>query len=245
MWRYPWPGISGGQGWNAGYRTVALMQMVLTAVLFLSLPLWKRRAAGEPEAPGKPLSLGQIIRIPGAKEVMVTFFCYCALELTASLWASSYLVLNRGVTEEAAASFASLFYLGITAGRFVCGFLTLKLNDKQMIRLGEGIALVGVLALALPLGGTAACVGLAIIGLGCAPIYPSIIHSTPAHFGPERSQAMIGVQMASAYTGSCLMPPAFGLLANHVSIGLLPVYLLAVLLLMAVMHERLLKKASA
>lgn len=237
--------LSGGQGWNAGYRTVALMQMVLTAVLFLSLPLWKRRAAGEPEAPGKPLSLGQIIRIPGAKEVMVTFFCYCALELTASLWASSYLVLNRGVTEEAAASFASLFYLGITAGRFVCGFLTLKLNDKQMIRLGEGIALVGVLALALPLGGTAACVGLAIIGLGCAPIYPSIIHSTPAHFGPERSQAMIGVQMASAYTGSCLMPPAFGLLANHVSIGLLPVYLLAVLLLMAVMHERLLKKASA
>lgn len=237
--------LSGGQGWNAGYRTVALMQMVLTAVLFLSLPLWKRRAAGEPEAPGKPLSLGQIVRIPGAKEVMVTFFCYCALELTASLWASSYLVLNRGVTEEAAASFASLFYLGITAGRFVCGFLTLKLNDKQMIRLGEGIALVGVLALALPLGGTAACVGLAIIGLGCAPIYPSIIHSTPAHFGPERSQAMIGVQMASAYTGSCLMPPAFGLLANHVSIGLLPVYLLAVLLLMAVMHERLLKKASA
>ena len=108
-----------------------------------------------------------------------------------------------------------------------------------------GIALVGVLALALPLGGTAACVGLAIIGLGCAPIYPSIIHSTPAYFGPERSQAMIGVQMASAYTGSCLMPPAFGLLANHVSIGLLPVYLLAVLLLMAVMHERLLKKASA
>ena len=144
--------LSGGQGWNAGYRTVALIQMALTAVLFLSLPLWKRRAAGEPEAPGKPLSLGQIIRIPGAKEVMVTFFCYCALELTASLWASSYLVLNRGVTEEAAASFASLFYLGITAGRFVCGFLTLKLNDKQMIRLGEAVALVGVLALALPLG---------------------------------------------------------------------------------------------
>ena len=237
--------LSGGQSWNMGYRTIALIQIVLTAALFLSLPLWKKRtnAAGNAEAAGKPLSLGEIIRIPGAKEVMVTFFCYCALELTASLWASSYLVLNRGVAEEAAASFASLFFLGITAGRFVCGFLTLKLNDKQMIRLGEALTLLGVLILWLPLGGTAACWGLAVIGLGCAPIYPSIIHSTPEHFGPERSQAMIGVQMASAYTGSCLMPPAFGLLANHVDIGLLPVYLLAVLLLMAVMHERLLVKA--
>ena len=239
--------LSGGQSWNMGYQTIALMQIVLTAVLFLSLPLWKKRtvSAGNAGASGKPLALREIIRIPGAKEVMVTFFCYSAMELTASLWASSYLVLNRGVTEDAAASFASLFFLGITAGRFICGFLTLKLNDRQMIRLGEGVALLGVLILWLPLGGTAACWGLTIIGLGCAPIYPSIIHSTPEHFGPERSQAMIGVQMASAYTGSCLMPPAFGLLANHVDIGLLPVYLLAVLLLMAVMHERLLKKARA
>ena len=150
-----------GQGWNAGYRTVALMQMALTAVLFLSLPLWKRRAAGEPEAPGKPLSLGQIVRIPGAKEVMVIFFCYCALELTASLWASSYLVLNRGVTEEAAASFAKPVLPGHHRGAvLVCGFLTLKLNDKQMIRLGEGIALVGVLgAWRCPWGQRRPCVG--------------------------------------------------------------------------------------
>ncbi len=239
--------LTGGQSWNMGYRTIALMQMALTALLFLSLPLWKRHAApaGVEENGGKPMPLRQVVRIPGAREVMVAFFCYCALELTASLWASSYLVLNRGVSEEAAAGFASLFFLGITAGRFVCGFLTLKLNDRQMIRLGECVILLGILVLGLPLGGTAACWGLAVIGLGCAPVYPSIIHSTPEHFGPERSQAMIGVQMASAYTGSCLMPPAFGLLANHVDIALLPVYLLAVLLLMAVMYERLLIRTHA
>ncbi len=118
----------------------------------------------------------------------------------------------------------------------------MRFNDTQMIRLGQGVILAGIAALLLPLGEGLALAGLVLIGLGCAPIYPSIIHSTPANFGKERSQAMIGVQMASAYVGTCLMPPVFGLIANHISVALLPVYLLLVLLLMVIMHERMLPK---
>lgn len=236
--------LTGGQGWNMGYRYIAILQIVLTAVLLFSLPLWKKQTAGEAEMSGeesaKPLSLGQIFKIPGAKEIMVTFFCYCALEQTAGLWASSYLVLQRGLAAETAAGFASLFYIGITAGRAIGGFLTLKLNDTQMIRLGQGLILCGIVFLLLPFGEITALTRLVITGLGCAPIYPSVIHSTPAHFGADKSQAVIGVQMASAYVGTCLMPPVFGFLANHIGAFLYPVFLLAILVLMAVMHERML-----
>lgn len=243
--------LSNGRGWNMGYRYISVLQIMLTAILLFSLPLWKRRSAetdsGDTEdvrKQNKALSLVQIIRIPGAKEIMITFFCYCAVEQTAGLWASSYLVLHSGLTSEAAAEFASLFYIGITAGRALGGFLTMKLNDTQMIRLGQGVILLGILLLLLPFGGKAGLLGLIIIGLGCAPIYPSIIHSTPEHFGEDRSQAMIGVQMAAAYVGILLMPPVFGLIANHISVSLLPLYLLAILALMALMHEKVLKRTK-
>lgn len=239
--------LSNGQGWNMGYRYIGILQILLTAILLLSLPLWQARktVVKDEDTSGtsadKPLSLKQIVRIPGAKEVMITFFCYCALEQTAGLWASSYLVLQWGVSSETAAGFASLFYIGITVGRAFSGFLTLKLNDTQMIRLGQGLILAGLVLLFLPFGQTTALLGLILIGLGCAPVYPSIIHSTPEHFGAERSQAMIGVQMASAYVGTCLMPPVFGLMANHIGVFCFPFYLLAILILMAFMHEKLLK----
>lgn len=243
--------LSGGKGWNMGYRYVGLLQIALTVILLFSLPLWKKQNAaadtGDSDAvhaENKALSLAQIIRIPGAKEVMTAFFCYCALEQTAGLWASSYLVLYGGFTSEEAAGLASLFYIGITAGRALGGFLTIKWNDTQMIRLGQGFILSGILMLLLPFGGKAGLAGLIIIGTGCAPIYPSIIHSTPEHFGEDKSQAMIGVQMAAAYVGILLMPPLFGLIANHISVSLYPVYLAAILAVMAVMHERLLRKTK-
>ena len=240
--------LSGGGHWTGGYRCIGILQIILTAILFLSLPLWKSRkdAAGEDEkAEAKPLTPGQILQIPGAKEIMVTFFCYCAVEQTAGLWASSYLALYKGVPGETAASFASMFFIGITVGRALNGFLTMKLSDTQLIRIGQGIILLGIVAMLLPLGEAVSLAGLILIGLGCAPIYPCIIHSTPAHFGADKSQALIGVQMASAYIGTCLMPPLFGLIAGHVRIVLLPVYLLAILILMAVMHERMLKRVTA
>lgn len=232
-----------GHTWNTGYRIISLLQVGLTIILILSLPLWKKRPAvsgtQENSSQDKPLSIKQIVRIPGAKAVMTAFFCYCALEATAGLWASSYLVLHNGITPEKAASYGSLFYLGITIGRAFGGFLTMKLNDTQMIRLGEGIIAAGVLTLFLPLGENTALAGLLLIGLGCAPIYPCIIHSTPERFGADKSQALIGVQMASAYIGSCLMPPFFGLVANHITVALYPFFLLGILLLMCMMHEKL------
>lgn len=239
--------LTDGQGWNMGYRCIAFLQIALTIMLFFSLPLWKKRskAASETEEgkKEKALSLRQIIALPGAKAVLITFFCYCALEQTAGLWASSYLALFKGYTAEKAAEYAALFYIGITAGRAVSGFLTLRFNDVQMIRLGATIILLGIAILLLPLGGCAAPAGLILIGLGCAPIYPCIIHSTPTHFGEDRSQAVIGVQMAFAYVGTSLMPPLFGLIANHIHVALLPVYLLLLLLLMAAMHEKLIRCA--
>ena len=239
--------LSHGQGWPMGYRYISILQFVLTAVLLLSLPLWRKKSAdlaqGE-EIREVSLSLREIVKIPGAKEIMTAFFCYCALESTAGLWASSFLVLRWGVSEETAASFASFFYIGITAGRALSGFLTMRFSDTQMIRLGQGTILLGLIPLLLPLGQAAALAGLIVVGLGCAPVYPSIIHSTPAHFGAEHSQAMIGVQMASAYVGTCLMPPIFGLLANHISVSLFPFYLLAILLLMVTMHEKMLRQGA-
>lgn len=233
-------------GWHMGYRIIGLIQIVLTAIILLSLPLWKTASAKEEaeqaDTPAQALTLKQIFRIPGVKAVLITFFCYCSLEQATSLWASSYLVLAKGIAPETAAGFASLFFIGITAGRALCGFLTLKWNDTQMVRLGVGLIALGVAAMLLPLGETVTLAGLLLIGLGCAPIYPSIIHSTPAHFGADKSQAIIGVQMASAYIGNCLMPPLFGLIANRTTISIFPYYLLVILVVMGYMHEVLEKE---
>ncbi len=240
--------LTNGRSWNSGYRVISVLQIILTMILIFSLPLWKNRPEiiddNGQEVSAKALSLREVIRIPGAKEIMVCFFCYCALEQTAGLWASSYLSLYKGVSAETAATFASMFYIGITVGRALSGFVTMKLNDVQMIRLGQVLIAVGILIMFLPFGQTLSLVGLIVIGLGCAPIYPCIIHSTPTHFGADKSQAIIGIQMASAYVGTLLMPPVFGLIANHITVALLPVYLFIILILMFVMHEALTKKTS-
>lgn len=230
--------------WSSGYHIIGILQIALTLVLILSLPLWKKRNiidSGE-DINEKVLSIKEIIKIPGAKEVMLCFFCYCALEQTASLWASSYLTIYKGISADTAASLASMFFIGITIGRFFSGFITMKLNDTQMIRIGSFLIGVGIIIMLLPFGTNASIVGLIMIGLGCAPIYPCIIHSTPEHFGEDKSQAIIGVQMASAYVGTCIMPPIFGLIANYISVGFFPIFLLAILIVMAIMHELLKKK---
>ena len=235
--------LTNGGHWTLGYRSVGAIQIILSLCLFFSLPLWKERKQemDKNQKDAKPLSLKEIFRIPGAKEVMVAFFCYCAIEQTAGLWASSYLNLHKGVAPETAAFFASMFFIGITVGRAMNGFLTIKFSDTQLIRIGMSIVLVGIAVMLLPMGEIMSIVGLILIGLGCAPVYPCVIHSTPHHFGEDKSQAIIGVQMASAYVGTCLMPPLFGVIANHISVSLMPVYLLAILILMAVMHEKMLK----
>ena len=235
--------LTGGATWNTGYRMISVLQILLTAVLIFSLPKWeKQNAASEKDALEKALSLKEILAIPGAKAIMLCFFCYCAIEQTTMLWASSYLNLAKDVDAKTAASFAGMFCIGITIGRGINGFIAMKLKDRQMIRMGQAIILTGIIVMFLPFGQTVSLIGFSLIGLGCAPIYPCIIHSTPEHFGAERSQAIIGVQMASAYIGTCLMPPLFGLIANHISIRLLPFYLLILLVLMVCMHEILERK---
>ena len=240
--------MTSGGTWNAGYRTISVIQLVLTVVLIFSLPLWKKRpkvvdtSGNETEA--KPLSLKEILRIPGVKEVLACFFCYCAVEQTAGLWASSYLTLHKGVLPETAASFASMFFIGITAGRAISGFVTMKLNDTQMVRLGQGLIGCGVIILFLPSGRPLLWWVLLSSALAARRSTPASSTQPRRTFGADRSQAIIGVQMACAYVGTCLMPPLFGLLAQHISVSLLPAYLLVILVLMAVMHESLIRKIA-
>lgn len=232
--------LTKGFKWNSGYFTISLIQIVLTSVLFFTLPLWKEKKTDNKvkEEKYKNYSLKEVITLPGTMSIMIAFFSYCALEATTGLWAASYLVLNRGIAAEIAAKWAASFYFGITIGRFISGFITFKMNNKNMIRLGQGIIILGLLLLFLPFSNYTAFIGLILIGLGCAPIYPSLIHSTPTNFGKDVSHSIIGVQMASAYLGTTLMPPLFGFLQEHFDIRLYPIYLIILAFLMIVMVEK-------
>ena len=238
--------LTGGMHWNSAYKIISLIQMLLTAAILFSLPLWKKSGneAGPEGNRTKALTMKQIFGLKGAKEVMIAFFCYCGLEQCCILWGSSYFVMVNGLDEETAASLASLFMLGLTGGRFVSGFVTYKLNDTNMIRLGQSLIVLGICVMLLPLGQTATMLGLVLMGIGCAPIYPCIIHSTPAHFGERNSQAIIGVQMAAAYVGICVIPPLFGVIANHVGPGMMPGFLAAVNAVMILMCEQLNRKTA-
>jgi len=246
--------LTGGLGWGSGFRIVFYIQISLSAILFFTLPVWKKcakkssnfennlnRISGNgaiEQAEQKKVSTASVFKIKGIFLVFVAFFAYCAMEQTAGLWATSYLVNYKGIDATVAAKFASFFYIGITLGRGISGFFAEKLGDKRLIRFGTIVILVGIFLVAIPTSASApSLVGLIVIGLGCAPIYPAIIHSTPDNFGKENSQAVIGVQMAFAYIGITAMPPLFGLIAEKINIGLYSAYLLVFALLMLVMCE--------
>ncbi len=257
--------LSGAGGWSRGYLIVAAVQGVIALLLFLSLPLWKR--AGSPkvaplsadtalaegnetrigqdegEYARRPLPLKEVFRVPGALMCFLCFFCYCALESTSSLWASSFMVARNGFSEERAAMFASLFFIGITAGRGINGFLTFRFSDKTLIRAGCAFIAVSVAIIAIPGLDWLTIAGFIVLGLGCAPVYPSIIHSTPALFGADKSQAIIGMQMAFAYIGS-QASPLFGVIAQWISPSALPFYLAFFLVLVVIFHELMVKGAG-
>ncbi|MBR1597542.1 MAG: MFS transporter [Lachnospiraceae bacterium] len=185
------------------------------------------------------LGLSGAVKIKGVPDMLTGFMCYCSAESTCMLWTASYLIKMRGVRAEKAAAFASLFFIGMTVGRFLAGFIATRLGDRNMIRLGACIMAVGIVLIAITaLPEMAVLGGFVIIGLGCAPIYPSIIHSTPSNFGAENSQAIIGIQMASAYVGSTLAPPIFGLLSSVVGMWIMPAYITLFAVVMIVMLER-------
>lgn len=230
--------------WSNGYRTVSFLQFGIAAVILLTLPLWKiNKSPSETENGGELLGVKGALKIRGVPSLLIGFYAYCAAEATTMLWASSYLEGVRGSSKDEAAAFGSLFFIGITAGRFLSGFISDKVGDNRMIRIGVGIALAGVLLMTLPFRATS-LVGFIVIGLGCAPVYPCIIHSTPRNFGAENSQGIIGIQMASAYVGSTFMPPVFGLIANNISLKLMPIYLAFFFILLLVMISKTEKACS-
>ncbi len=226
-------------GWQLGYRTVALMQLAIGVVLALTLPVWNiHRDEAQTARAGQVLGIRGALKIKGAPTLFVGFFAYCGAEGTSILWASSYLAGERGFSAQRAAASAAVLYVGITVGRFVSGFIADKVGDRGMIRLGTGVIAAALAVLALPGGGElGALLGLGLLGLGNAPVYPAIIHATPQNFGAENSQGIIGMQMASAYVGSTLMPPLFGLIANRAGLGWMPLFLALLILLMITMLE--------
>ncbi|MDR2028074.1 MAG: MFS transporter [Treponema sp.] len=231
--------------WNPGYRTIGIIQLCLVLILFLSLPLWKKGKPPEAAGPRGSTKLPKLLYITGVKQVLAAFFCYCTIETVTGLWGSSYLVTVKNISPKIAAQWIALYYIGITTGRFISGFITLKLKSRQMIRLGQGIIASGIIVLVLPLGNTALLPGLFMIGLGCAPIFPSLLHETPENFGEEYSQAIMGIQMASAYIGTTLMPPLFGRIASNAGFTIFPVFIGIVLIVKIIMTELLHKKVDA
>ena len=222
--------------WSDGYRWVSFIQFGIVVILAVSLPLWKvnskKQQSGE-EAK-KVLGIKGALKIKGVPFLLIGFFSYCAAEATTMLWASSYLEGTQGVSKDEAAALGSLFFIGITAGRFLSGFISDRLGDNRMIRIGISVALCGVALIAVPTLPTAVA-GFVIIGIGCAPVYPCIIHATPDNFGAENSQGIIGIQMASAYVGSTFVPPLFGVIANNITLWLMPLFLLFFFVLLLVM----------
>lgn len=234
--------LSQNLGWRNGYRIVSVIQVVLTLVMFMALPLWKNKQTKEVIEAAKeaPITIKEKMKMRGIKEVMVAFCAYSAFEAMCCLWISTYLVECRSVESERAAAFASLFYLGITLGRFIVGFFANKLGDKTLIRLGIGVILGGMFFVLLPLNSyLPALIGFAIIGFGASPVYPAFIHATPENFGRENSQAIIGMLMTSAYIGSTFMPPIFGFVAERTTVSIYPFWLLILLLIALTVSEKL------
>ncbi len=236
--------LTGGMGFRVGYIILFGIQAALSVVIFASSPVWKKKPeSAVSQAQNKTaLSIKQIFKIRGVKQISIAFFCFCAIEQTAGLWASSYLVFERGVEAEIAAGFSALFYLGITVGRGICGFIAMKFSDKQMIRGGTVIMAIGIAVLFVPVGEYTAFIGLGLVGLGSSPVFPCVIHSTPSNFGVENSQAITGVEIAVANAGILIMPALFGYIGKQISFNLYPVFLGVILIIMILMYEIMLKR---
>lgn len=241
--------ISRGYSWRNSYLIIAAFQFVLVLILLITLPLWKKVAGEGPVTQNAPEGLNQeqgstakkpnIFSIPGVKWALLTFVFYTGIEQTVNLWGSTFLVDSKGIDPATAAEWLSFYFLGITIGRVLSGFISFKLSNKQMLRLGQAIVLMGTLVLLLPLPNIFMLIGLILIGLGCAPVYPSMLHETPTRFGTENSQYVMGLQLAAGNTGALLLPPLFGLVASRFSVNVLPIFLVIYAIILLSSTERL------
>lgn len=230
--------------WNTGYKIISYIQIGIGTILLLTIPIWQvnENKSDNHQSPSSSIGLFEALKIKGVPGLLLGFFAYCAAESTAMAWSCTYFVEAKNIDEPSAAAFASSFFIGMTVGRFVGGFIMDKLGDRRMIFIGSVFLFIGVLLMLIPTNTyILPLIGLIVCGLGCAPIYPCIIHSTPNNFGPENSGAIIGIQMACAYLGSTLMAPLFGVIGKVVSFKLFPIYILILGILMLIMIEKTFK----
>lgn len=238
--------LSRGYTWHLSYRVMFVAWVLHAVSIFVMRKWWKPDPVDtQVRENRKAVPLRGLLKIRGVKEALLTFFCYTSLEQGMMLWMSSYMILSKGISEEQAARYASFFFMGITAGRMLSGFLTMRIQDSTLIRIGQGVVAVGGILMLISAGNASALAALLLIGCGCAPIYPSLLQLTPRHFGKENSQAMIGAQIAAATVGNCALPSLFGVVATKLSMALLPVYVLLCLAGMVFASGRLEKVTVA
>lgn len=242
--------IAHGQSWRKGYLTVSVIQFVLVVVLFFTLPLWSKAertsetdsSGSEADEPKSNTLLADFLYplgVRGVKTALVSFLFYCGIEQTMGLWGSSFFIKAKGLDVATAAIWVSIFFCSITVGRLISGFIAMKVNNKTIIRTSEMIILAGTILLLLPVSNTFSLVGFIFIGLGCAPIYPCMLHETPVRFGREEAQSIMGFQMAVAYSGTTFLPPLFGFIVSNTSIAILPFFILAYGIVLFAASEKL------
>lgn len=243
--------ISRDNSWRSGYFAIACIQFILVVILLFTLPLWKKiekipKQENENKRDDSTSTLDETYlesqkpwQIRGVKLALLAFLFYCGAEAAVGLWGSSFLVNVKNLSIDVAAKWISLFYAGITIGRFITGFITLKMSNQRLIRWGQIIALVGAVLLFLPFPVLFSLAGFIMIGLGLAPIFPCMLHETPIRFGKKHSQTIMGYQMAIAYTGSTFLPPILGYAAAKSTIGIFPFVIAGFIAIMLWGSERL------
>ena len=225
--------------WNEGYSWTSYIQMFILFVCIISLPLWKTNGKEEEEDHSDSVGIKEALKVPAVIFTLIAFYAYCAGEATCFLWTPSYFAGTKsGLSAETIASFGSLIFGGLMLGRLISGFISNKLGDRRLIRIGIFVELIGIIMVFLPIDNyMVAATGFVVIGTGMGPVYPAIQHMAPANFGKKYSAAVIGLQMAAAYVGSTFMPMIFGLLQQKIGIAIMPTYLLIFAIINFVMLE--------
>ena len=226
--------------WNEGYRWTAYIQIFILLICIISLPLWRKNESDFSEEKEEVAGIREALKRPGVILTLIAFFAYCSGEATCFLWTSSYFAgVKEGISDRLIASFGSLIFGGLMLGRLISGFISNRLGDRLLIRIGIVVELFGILLVMIPVSSyIPSAIGFVVIGTGMGPVYPAIQHMAPKNFGEKYSAAVIGLQMASAYIGSTFMPMVFGNIQEKVGIGIMPFYLLIFTILNIAMLER-------
>lgn len=235
-------------GWRMGYGIIAILQVFMIICLLASLRLWDKVESESnihvTDNKHVAVTIKALFGLKGAKPTLISFFCYGTIETLTGFWGATYLVINYALKPEVAVQWVGFYYFGITIGRFLSGFLALNMSSRMLIRIGQVIIAVGIFILLIPNIYYLPLIGMILIGLGCAPIFPAMLHETPVRFGKEMSQGIMGIQMATAYIGTTLMPPLFGAVAAQLGFSQLPIWLLPLCVAMIITTEMVNQKGK-